>query len=566
MITRLINWTAAVLAGLYLGMLLFLAAARMLYPFELEWTEGASLDQVHWISSGRFPYQPPTLEFLPLTYTPFYFYLAAGAAKIFGDGFLAPRLVSVLATAGVLALIFRLVLDASGSKLYAWLAAGIFAASYRFTGAWLDLAKTDSLFLLLTLLAYCIYRSTRHRAAQDRSVLLRWALSGALFALAYFTKQTALPVVAMLALVSLVVWRGRSWRLWSWAAVLAVGAFVLLDRLSQGWFSYYTLDALAYHERLLAFGVFWGPLLRHMAPALLLAALSIPFAAARFRSSGEGTIISSKQRSPDPKLQPAAGSHPFHLSPLWEDIAFALALILTSWSVFFKTWTYDNGFLPAALGLSLLSGMVAGWWQANPARWGQAGAKNLLKAAPLFLIIIQFTLLAYDPRQQLPSASHKAAGERLLQDIAELPGEVWVFQHSYLSRMAGKASFFHAAPMGDYLGAAQPPAGSDDFQRRQQIAAVFEQALRTQTAGWVILDKMADYWQPGYIPVKELAVDSPEANFRPLTGAATRPSYILARNPLAQKAGAALAEIEDLSQRLASQPSRLDFTSRAIRK
>jgi hypothetical protein len=538
----------------------------MFYPFELEWTEGAFLDQVVWISSGRFPYQAPTLEFLPLTYTPFYFYLAAGAAKIFGAGFFAPRLVSVLATAGVLALSFRLVLDATGSKLAAWLAAGVFAASYRFTGAWLDLAKTDSLFLLIVLLAYWVYRWTRRSARQGDSLLFPWALSGGLFALAYFTKQTTLPVVAVLAPVSLLVWRGRSWPVWVFAAALAGGAFWLLDRLSQGWFSYYTLDALAYHERLLAVGVFWGPLLKHMAPALLLAGLSLPLAMAQSRANTQGTTMFFAQRSTDTNQHLPAGSLPFSLPFLWEDIAFALALILASWSVFFKTWTYDNGFLPASLGLSLLAGMANGWWRAAPALWRQAAAQPLLKAAPFLLMIAQFMFLTYDPRQQLPTASHREAGEQLLQDVAELPGEVWVFQHSYLSRMAGKASFFHAAPMGDHLGAAQPPAGSEDFQRRQQIAAVFEQALRAQTADWVIVDKLADYWQPAYMPVKELTEDSPEANFLPLTGAATRPSFILARNPLAQVTQTVLVARKDAGLPMVSGYSPLDHASAVVLK
>jgi hypothetical protein len=545
-------------------MLLLLALARMVYPFELEWTEGAFLDQVYWISSGRFPYQPPTLEFLPLTYTPIYFYLAAGAAKIFGTGFFAPRLVSVLATVGVLALSFLLVQSATGSKLFAWLSTGLFAASYRFTGAWLDLAKTDSLFLLLVMLAYWVYRSARQRAQAGGSLLLTWVFSGTLFALAYFTKQTTLPVVIALSPVSLLAWRGRSWPVWAWAAALAGGAFVLLDRLSLGWFSYYTLDALAYHARLLPLGIFWGPLLKRMAPAMLLAALSIPLAAARLRKN-PGSIVFFTWRSPGAE-PPPADSLPLHLSPVWEDIAFTIALILASWSVFFKTWTYDNGFLPASLGLSLLAGMVAGWWQTSPMLQKLTSAEPLRRAAPLFLIIIQFTLLAYDPRQQLPTASHRAAGERLLQDISELPGEVWVFQHSYLSRMAGKASFFHAAPMGDYLGAAQPPAGSDDFERRQQIAAVFEQALRAQTAQWVIVDKLADFWQPAYIPVKELGEDSPEADFRPLTGAVTRPSYILARNLLAQEAHLALAGNIDFRLFLASKQSQVVPTIAAVAK
>ena len=79
---------ALVVAGSagYLVLYAVLAALRVRYPFDLEWLEGAMVDHVRMILDGRPLYPPPTLDFIPLTYTPGYFYAAAALCKIVGLG------------------------------------------------------------------------------------------------------------------------------------------------------------------------------------------------------------------------------------------------------------------------------------------------------------------------------------------------------------------------------------------------------------------------------------------------------------------------------------------------
>src|SRR5262245_60258037 len=73
---------AAILAvaAYYLLAYLGVALARIGYPFELEWLEGQSLEEVRRLLAGQPIYAAPSLEFVASNYPPLYFVLAAGSA------------------------------------------------------------------------------------------------------------------------------------------------------------------------------------------------------------------------------------------------------------------------------------------------------------------------------------------------------------------------------------------------------------------------------------------------------------------------------------------------------
>lgn len=56
------------------------AVLRVLYPFELEWMEGATVEHVLRVMEGRPLYVEPSLEFVPFVYTPLYAWLGALAS------------------------------------------------------------------------------------------------------------------------------------------------------------------------------------------------------------------------------------------------------------------------------------------------------------------------------------------------------------------------------------------------------------------------------------------------------------------------------------------------------
>jgi hypothetical protein len=507
---RLLRWLAGAAALYYIAVFAGLALLRMFYPYELEWTEGAMLDQIYWIQLGRWEYGPPTLNFIPICYNPLYLYTAALFSKVLGLGFLAPRLLSVLSTLGILGFLYALVSENTGRRSAGLLAAGVFAATFRFSGAWLDLAKVDSLFLLLLLAAHWVGR---------RQIWRAWIISGLLYVLAYYTKQLALPLILVMAAASLIQFRGRTWPQWAAAAAAGGLVFVWLEASSGGWYSFYTIRALSYHERIPALWSFWRQFLGAAWPGLLAAAVTAGFAALFYW-----------QRRRPPEFKPL----------FWQDLLFALALIAISWSVFFKIWTYDNGFIPACAGLALLSGWAFGFtlrWADQPDSPSQARWLHLSAA---ILLLAQFANLVYSPFQQLPSTRHWEASRQFERFVKDLPGEVLVLHHAFVSAPAGKQPFFHSVNYADPTAWALPPRTEADASKREMTLEIWRTASREQSVPWIILDSRPENWYPNYVIVTDISAEYQA--MVPLTGVPSRPQYLLAPNPLVKGGAAPLTD------------------------
>src|ERR1017187_6704606 len=107
------------LGGLYT--LLFLAAAgmRLVYPYEIEWNEGAVLDHAIRVLDGKPIYTAPSLDFSAFVYTPLYYYVTAIVMSISGVGLYAGRLVSIISILITAWLIGRIVWRETSSTLLA---------------------------------------------------------------------------------------------------------------------------------------------------------------------------------------------------------------------------------------------------------------------------------------------------------------------------------------------------------------------------------------------------------------------------------------------------------------
>ncbi len=230
-------WARGVLLGVALAYpvaFLLAAALRVPSPLPLDGLEYAIVRGVRRLLNGQPVYGAPTLRYVPLVYTPFYYYVSALVARVTGPGFLPLRLVSLGSSVLSLGVIFALVRRETESLRAAALAACLYAALFRAGGAWFDVARVDALFMLLVLVAMYALRAARGPASL--------AAAGALFGLAFFAKQPAI-VVAAIMLVPLAIERGRAaWWAVAGCAAMMLGGFVLLQKLSGGWFSYYTLE------------------------------------------------------------------------------------------------------------------------------------------------------------------------------------------------------------------------------------------------------------------------------------------------------------------------------------
>jgi hypothetical protein len=491
--SQAVNLALAGVGLIFLAGFFYVTLSRLRYPFELEWIEGAFLDQVRWITKGEAPYQAPALAFIPTSKTPLYFYLASLTFRVFGAGFLGPRLLSVLASTGAFLLIGRINYQYTKSWPLAIAAAGLYAASYRFSGAWMDLVKTDSLLIFLVLLAFWLgWRTTSP---------YRLILSGVVFAAAYFTKQLALPIIVAYGLASLIATRGRSWPQWSTAASVGLGIYVLLERSSQGWFSFYTISTSIHHDRIPNILRIWNDSFPILWPALLLGSFFIVDQVLKFCQAGW-----------------TGSPAPLNL------IGFGLALIAASWSIYFKTGTYDNAFMPVAASLALLAP------RGFTALYKRIPANGVIRFAALALVLLQFWQYRFDPQAQIPSAAAREQGQSFVTLLDSLPGKVWVFNHGFYTHLADKPTFFHFSPYNDVISSDFSASAPVLIERQQAAERILRQTLQGQAVDWLITDMPDDQRAPYYLWTAGVSAN-PDF-LRPQTGAVGQPRSVLAKNTL----------------------------------
>jgi len=404
-------------AACFVFLYVALAVMRFGYPFELEWMEGGSLGQVSWILSGHKLYGPPSLEFTPWVYPPLYFYLSAAVSSVLNGGFFPLRLLSFMCALGSIALIFVMVRRETRNARAAALAAGLFAASYQMGGAWFDLGRSDSLFLVLLLGAFYLLRS----GGSSRAA----AVAGVLLALSFFSKQTALVAALPLALYcALVNWRHGVWFV-ATAAVLIVGGTAVLDHWQDGWFSYYVfilpgrLSSRVIPERVV---YFWT---RDVGMPLAVACTLGLFHAVRTATD------------------PSRGR--------WYYFVMALGLFAGAWIPRIQSGGYQNTLIPAYAAVSILFGLGLDGLSRTLALT-EARLRVQLGVLLELLCVMQFAVLVYNPLATLPRPGDLAAGQRIVQRLADVDGDVFLFSQGYLAAMAGKPSTAHAAAILDVLG------------------------------------------------------------------------------------------------------------------
>ena len=458
-----------------------LALMRCAYPFELEWQEGGMLQAVERVLAGKHLYEPPSLEYMAFPYTPLFVWLGAASAKVFGPGFLALRLVSILSSFLCLWLIYRCAARHGASAFAGIFAAGLYAASFRWCGAWFDVARVDSLFLVLVLGALELLELSPG--------VLGAALGGVLFFVAFLAKQTALVPAAcvLLALAS------RERRL-ALAFGLALGIPLVVttlngDALAGGWYRWYVFELLRSHEL--------------DAPH----ARGFPLEFLGVFAPAAGLAVLTSFRTPRPAPTAARRAPVF---------AFALAgLVLASWISRAHVGGYDNTLMPAALAAALCFG---------PALARALESEKLVVLGATLLALGQFWLVRYDPRAQLPGADDLVAGEALVADLRAVEGEVWIPDHGYLAARAGKQALAHGMTLIDLLN-------SGERESAQKVADELGRALEGRRFAAIVLDQD---WG-GDLPLlaqnytrRELSyVDA--RTFVPVTGDPRRPRYWYAR-------------------------------------
>ena len=345
----------------------------------------------------------------------------------------------------------------------------------------MDLARVDALFMLLLLGGVAAARWSRGAVGL--------AAAGGLLGLAFLTKQpgliAALPVLVWTAYAN----EGLVKRLAAPLAfaLVAGGGVLALHVGSGGWFTYYTFTLPGHHALIpSAILSFWSSgLLRPLGWAVL----------------ATGVFLVGARRD--------------------QRVFFGLVLVGLIGASFVSrihVGSYLNALLPAYAGLAI------GFALGVETLWGWAEQQGGRATAVLLVaVLVQFAALLYNPFRYLPTAEDRAAGDRLVETLRDVPGDVLVLSHPYLAERAGKASHAQEMALFDVWRGAP-----DD---RARIEAEIEEAIRSRRYGAILLDEpwwgTPDDFEAHY-RLAGPVFDRPHV-FVPTTGLPTRPEYLYLR-------------------------------------
>jgi len=412
----------------------FVVIFRIAYPYPLELYEGVLVEQVLRILEGKALYAEPSVEYIPSVYPTLYFYLSAFLAKFLGIGFFPLRLVSVLASLGAFFLVYLIVKKETGRKDLALAAAALLAAVYKINRDWYDIARVESLFLFWVLAAFCLIRFAKTSKGL--------ALAGLCVGLAFLSKQTALAIFLPLFVYSIFVHGRRSVFLIGTAAAVIALTTLYFERASGGWYLYYLFKIPAQHAASFMGERVWSFWLKD-----LLAGLPVAFPMAL-------VFILVK----DPGLP--RNTKFFYLCA-------AAGMLGVSWLGRLPVGGARNALFPAHAWIAVVSGLSASAFLAKKK-----------DTAIYVLFALQLALLIYDPLIRIPQKASYEAGEKTIQRIREVEGDVYAPSLPFVPRLAGKGSTAHPTLLKDIRGG-DPERGErliEETRRRirdGEYAAIF---------------------------------------------------------------------------------------------
>jgi Dolichyl-phosphate-mannose-protein mannosyltransferase len=439
---------AAALALAAAAVAAFAVAAffRLSYPYPLQVAEPPSLTEIERITHGQPLYVQPTLAYVPEIYGPLYFYISAAVALLVGDSYAPLRLVSALASLGTMLLIGWLVRRETGSWAAGLLAAGVYAASFPLSGTTLDLGRVDALF---TCFLFGAIYAARRAALEPAQVGRSLALSGCLLGLAALTKLPlgALPVAVGICVSSAFAHRQRAALFLLAAAATVAAGLVLVRALGDAqWPTWYMWDLPRLHEvRPDLVGRFW---FQDVLPRLSIGLLFGPVF----------VLVRLLQRDARPLVfySMVSGS--------------VLAL---SWISRANGGGATNVLLPVFALAGLLLGL--GIHSAVAEIGGRSVRAQAFRAYLFGLCLVQFGLLAYNPRLTVPYRSDQWADDRLAAKLASLPAPILAGDLDGYMHADVQSVHPMTAPIGElqgeFGGHGTPEGRSIDAAIREQLAA-----------------------------------------------------------------------------------------------
>jgi len=391
-----------------------IAVIQLAAPAELDYIEGVMMDHVARLARGESIYVAPSLSFVALAYMPGIAWASSWLAMLFGPALWEPRLVSLLATLGLAAILWTIVRRETNSPTYGLAAAGLYLMGFGTAGGGhYIVSRPDSLMLCLAFGGLAVLRF------KEGALGAIWA--GLLLTLAFFTKQHAVWF-GVAALIHLILNDRPRW--WIFALVWVVGCaggFLLASRLIGPWFSYYVWDVPAHWSELSPLRIqrYFGPgLFGMLGPLSVTSLLSIGH-----------------------PIRPWRGP-----SGLWAWAA--LGAVGTGLLATLDPSAWHHVFIPSMVALSVLGPISCD----RLAKWFAAHEARVLRRAEsvMFLVLsFQFIPLIYGLHLELPHRGAAQARDEFLTRLRALPGDVMVVDHGFYGSRAGRPATLQIIAIGD---------------------------------------------------------------------------------------------------------------------
>ena len=480
------SWALIAVSVASLLVYVLTVAQRIGYPYELQFFEGSTVEVSARVTQGLPLYGPPTTTFTPWPYPPLYFFLTGELAKVTGVNLPTLRAVSFAASMVSLVLLVLIVQRATGNVVAGLVSAGLFAGTYRVTGAWFDSARIDSLFVALLLGA--VYVGLRARTWRGGIGI------GLVLALAFLTKQNALLVAVPMLIFLCLRRRPVGVAATVSLSVTAVGSVVIGDAVTGGWYSPYVVG------QLLGQGVVWRWLVEFWVVDLLAPFIIVALVAAWW----------AWRRGVRPRRVTSSTT------------AFLLAcssgLFLAALAGRLHEGGYANVSIPAHAAMAILLGLAVAAVLRHPE------TTSRLVVTSGVVMAAQLVLMAAWHLQVIPTAGDREAGNRFIADVRDLPTPVLVPSHPYYLRLAELPTNASAIAIGDLL-ATRPGVARD------ALAAQLPWPLDGVNA--VLLDAPSDaaLFGPELSRDFTLVTSSfiPTGEFRPVTDVSTAPLLLYVR-------------------------------------
>lgn len=477
--TRMANGLLYALGGFTIAFILgfiVVAIMRISYPYELEWMEGLSLSHVRRVLMGLPLYAEPSMDFISYVYTPLYFFTSAFFTKLFGLGFTALRVVSFLSTLGIFLLVFMFVRRETGKRLPGIIAVGLLAATYPLTSYWFDLARVDMLFSLLLFSAFYLLRFHRTTLSSIMTVLL--------LALAFLTKQSTLYLSLPILFYSVIQdWKRGGLILFSFA-VLVLGATLISNQMSGGWFSYYVfrLPGLASgFIREQSFADYF--VIDLLMPLGLVLVFAVLFIVERFKS------------------------HDLQKGLFYGLLLLGMVLGVLPSRV--NVGGFPNNNIPVYIALAIILGLAIHRMNEN---------KNWIRITGGSLLILQFGWLVYDPTLNIPTGEDILKTTNYVAMVHNYPGDVFIPDQSYLALVMKKKEFAHFCMMEMVMR-------FDDGPVRDKLVNEISTAIAQKRFSLIVEDR---WWAECNLLVyyqEKPELISPQNSFRVFSGLYLNPTY-----------------------------------------